>query len=61
MPNEELKRTMREIYRLSSEGVGVPEVVVMNGGNLNQILQTDEYDPSEAYYVTKDGITVVER
>jgi hypothetical protein len=59
--SETLKRSMREIYNACSRGGSTaPENAIVNGGVLNQALGVTEYDPHEAYFVTKNGITLIE-
>lgn len=56
----ELRESMRDIYRRCSDGVSRPHVMVMNGAVLNQLLETDTYDPHAAYNVTSDAITKID-
>ena len=68
MPEARLERTrksyepsMRDIYNAVSAGDGVPDLAIMNGGNLNQMLDTTEYWPDEVYAVSKQGIVRIDR
>lgn len=69
MPEGRLERTrkayasksMRDIYNACSKGVGQPEVAIINGGVLNQMLDVTAYDPNVAYYVTKAGIEQIKQ
>jgi len=53
------KMTIRELYNSCSEGMGTPELALMNGAVLNDVLLTDEYDAHQAYWVSEEGIEPV--
>jgi hypothetical protein len=60
--SEGIKTGIRKTYLdIINRGTSQPEVIAVNGGVLNELLHTDEYDAHEAYHVTADGsITRVE-
>ena len=57
--NHDVAASMRAVYQSTMEGGNLPKLVVMNGASINQLLDTDEYDPNAAYVVSSAGIEKV--
>lgn len=55
-----LRDSMRSIYVRCSTGGESPKLAIMNGGDLNRMLKTDEFDPAAAYHVSESGFSRVE-
>jgi hypothetical protein len=51
--HESLNDIMSTVF---ARGGQPPTTAVMNGGVLNRLLGTDEYDPARAYTVSQSGI-----
>lgn len=51
---------LRATYQAISQGGNAPQLVVMNGAVLNELLNVTTYDVNAAYVVTEDGIEVLE-
>lgn len=51
---------LRDLYESVTANTRGPDVAVMNGALVNNVTGTEDYDPHEAYYVSKEGITRIE-
>lgn len=51
---------LHRAYDAARLGREVPSLAMASGAVLNQVLQTDAYDPNRTYSITKDGIRLID-